>query len=380
MNGIITPALVHERDLTVYTPDIELAFMFTLIDYEKRRHDQYRNGQYTFFTKILWPIALVQAGPENYIGIDLMRYFFNLQFSITEAPPVVKSFFNFSVPNSIKLEEHSKIFQDWNEKINTTNKSELKIDGIINPEILNGLVPLIRLAESKPLNGVIFPPLLSLEDSLEVAHQYNNALKRIEENIARWHSVQKMIRTRLAKRTNLISESSSTEKKSESEAIETLLKKVQRQIWNCRSEFNYLFRWALSGHVFNLVVPYYELWISMYLAQIILPNKTKKFIVIPPSIYSHELNIRQRIPIEAFHSSFYTILKEKFETTFETQKLLIERIESKCSEQNLFLKEDANKLIKRGFNSIEAKQLIERRYVEILRVRWAKVQQSLSNP
>ena len=89
MRGIIAPALVHERDLSTYNPDMELALIFALTEYDKRRHGQYRDASYEYFVKILWPIALVQAGPENYIGIDRMKHFFDLQFKLTQYPSSV---------------------------------------------------------------------------------------------------------------------------------------------------------------------------------------------------------------------------------------------------------------------------------------------------
>ena len=75
MRGIVAPALVHERDLSIIGSDVELALMFAFLEYDKRRNDQFRNATYSFFSKILWPLILIQAGPENYIGIDALLFF-----------------------------------------------------------------------------------------------------------------------------------------------------------------------------------------------------------------------------------------------------------------------------------------------------------------
>ncbi len=377
MSEIIAPALVHERDLTVYNPDLELALMFALLEYDKRRHEQFRDAKYIFFSKVLWPIALIQAGPENYIGIDRMKYFFDLQFRITNFLTSQGSLLS----KMQQIKEHeilANLLPQWIEEINKTSKQNLLIKGIINPEILYGLVPLIKLAKEKPINFVKLDPLLSVDDLFEVAGQYNQALRNIEKIISSWHSLQSKIEQKKDYWYILSSKTDNTDKQQQMESeIELLSKKILNLIWDCRSEIDYLFHWAIPGQTLNLVVPYTEMWISMYIAKIILPNKNPKFLVLPPSILSENLKSTRKVPIDSFHSSFYSILKEKFESTLETQIQLRQKIETTCVAQNLFLKEDANKLITRGFNKIQEKQLIGKRYLDDLQFKWNSISQQM---
>jgi len=377
MSDIITPALVHERDLTAYNPDMELALMFALIEFEKRRHEQYRGAKYEFFSKILWPIALIQAGPENYIGIDRMKYFFDLEFNVT----------NYLSPQSTIISKIQQIrepqvltnlLSQWIEEISVPLKQELLINGIINPEILHGLVPLIKMAREKPYNFVKWDALLSIDDLFEIAGEYNQVLKNIEKVISNWHSLQSKIQQKqdywyvLSSKAANASEQEQIERK-----IEIFNKKILNIIWDCRSEIDYLYHWAIPGQNLNLVIPYNEIWISMYIAKIILPNNTPKFLVLPPSILSEKLKTSQRIPVDTFHSSFHSILKEKFESTLETQTQLRQKIEPKCNAENLFLKEDANKLVTRGFDKIQEKKLIDTNYIDDLRLKWNNILQEI---
>ena len=120
----------------------------------------------------------------------------------------------------------------------------------------------------------------------------------------------------------------------------------------------------------NLVVPITELWVPMYLAGLKLPNGTNKSILIPPSVFSEDIKSKRWLPAEAFHSSFYSILKEKVESVLDSNSQLAQKIKASCTTQNLLVKEEANKLIKRGFNRLREKQLIENKYLDSLNDRW----------
>lgn len=372
MSGTVTPALVHQRDLTVYNPDMELAFMFAFTEYDKRRHEQYRDASYVFFSKILWPIALMQAGPENYIAIDRMKYFFDLQFKITDFPKSDSALLTSLKQNFLSPQDRLSMVSQWIEELKDAPSSQLSIKGLINPEILHGLIPLIKLATEKPLNNVTLDPIISTDDMIEIAAQYNQALKNIEGVIPKWHSLRAQLQQK-RDQWHLADEEESFKAK-----FLELNKKISDYIWTCRSQFDYLFHWAIPGHILSLVFPYTEIWVSMYLAQIKLPDKlTKRFLVIPPSIFSKEIKAHRWVPVDAFHTSFYTILKERIETTLATQKELTLKIEAQCVARNLFLTEDAHALITRGFNRIEAKELIERKYIEDLRLKWKTISETI---
>jgi len=169
------------------------------------------------------------------------------------------------------------------------------------------------------------------------------------------------------------SNTASTEEKQELNLnYEELHKKILDNIWRCRNELDYILHWVLSGRVLNMIIPFTEIWISMYLAKIILPNKTQKFLLLPPSIFSEGLKSNRWVPVDSFHPSFYTILKEKIESTLEMQLDFRQKIETKCKAQNLFLNEDTDRLITNGYALIREKQIMEPKYIKLLQSEWQK--------
>lgn len=376
MRGMIAPALVHERDLMMVTTDMELALMFALMEYDKRRHEQYRKGEYEFFSKILWPVSLIQAGPENYIGIDRMKFFFDLQFKNTQFLPPDSKILSGLKQKTDDHQSRLELLSGWVKEIETSIKKDLIIKGIIGPEILNGLVPIIKLATDKPITAVELDPIISTDDMIDIANQYNQALRNIEETISKWHSLQRRIEKKIDEWRTSHSMSQTVNEQEQIDAqFDTLNEKIFEIIWNCRSEIEYLFHWAISGQALNLVVPYTEIWIAMYLAAIKLPNNTKKFLLLPPSVLSEEKKSIRRIPVDSFHSSFYSILKERVESALETHAAVRNQIEGLCKAQNLFLKEDANKIMTRGINRIKEQNLIENKYIEELQAQWQDISQ-----
>ncbi|HUY01480.1 MAG TPA: hypothetical protein VMV49_18095 [Candidatus Deferrimicrobium sp.] len=368
MRGIIAPVLVHERDLSIVRSDLELALMFGFLEYDKRRHGQLREGVYDFFSKILWPIAFIQAGSENYIGIDGLQ-FFDLQFTITG---FIENENTIGTIMKKEINDHQtrlNLLTDWKKEIKSPLKTDLKIKGVLGPEILHGLVPLIKLATDKPATSTILDPTSSSDDFIEITNKYNQTLKSIEQTISKWHLLQKNLQQIIEQWSN----TASTEEKQELNLnYEELHKKILDNIWRCRNELDYILHWVLSGRVLNMIIPFTEIWISMYLAKIILPNKTQKFLLLPPSIFSEGLKSNRWVPVDSFHPSFYTILKEKIESTLEMQLDFRQKIETKCKAQNLFLNEDTDRLITNGYALIREKQIMEPKYIKLLQSEWQK--------
>ncbi|MFX1296152.1 MAG: hypothetical protein ACFFD2_15045 [Promethearchaeota archaeon] len=377
---IVAPVLVHERDLTIIQSDLEIVLMFALAEYDKRRHEQYREGSYEFFSKIVWPVILIQTGSENYIGIDGLS-FFDLDFKKTKFLTSESPLFSILGRQINDHQSRLNLLSRCIEELNTSLKEDLKIKGIIGPEILHGLVPLIKLATDKIITSVKLEPNISTDNLIVITNQYNQALKNIEETISKWHSFQQVVEQKIEKWYISYARSSSLsiEQNQLKEKYDKLNKKILDKIWDCRNEFDYLLHWSISGQTLNLVVPITEVWISMYLAGIILPDKTKKTILLPPSILSEEVNSNRRIPIDSFHTSFNSILRDKIETILESQSRVAQKIKASCLIQNLFVNEDANKLMARGFNRLREKHLIEDKYLEDLEQKWQRSSQNLKN-
>ncbi len=375
MPGLIAPVLVHERDLSIITPDMELALMFALLEYDKRRHGQ---GTYQFFSKILWPLMFIQAGSENYIGIDGL-FVFDLQMKKTEflsSDSTILSLLKTDIGDpQARLDLLSQCMNDLNAPL----KGVLRIKGVMGPDIIHGLVPLIKLATDKPTTAIKLEPVISTDSLIGITMQYNQALKNIEETISKWHLLQQNIHQNFQKwQSSHANAASSTQKKQIEEKYQELDKKILDRVWDCRNEIDYLLHWSISGRTLNLIMPITEIWISMYLAGIILPNNAKKFLLLPPSILSEEIKSNRWVPVDAFHSSFYTILKDKVEGFLASQSPLTQTIETNCRAQNLFLKEEANKLIARGFIRLQEKKLIEPKYIKALQEEWQKAAQNLT--
>ncbi len=373
MQGLTAPVLVHERDLSVIPSDMELALMFAITEYNKHRHEQYKEGTYEFFSKILWPIAFIQAGSEKYIGIDELLLCFDLEFKKTKFLAPNNPLFSTLAMECGDFHSHLDLLTRCIEELNVPLKEKFKIKGILNPEIIHGLVPLIKLATDTPINAVKLEPIISTDELIAITNSYNQILKSIEETISKWHSLQQIIEQKFEKwHSSYAASCSSAEQKQIKEKYDELNKKILDKIWDCRNEIDYLLHWALSGHVLNLVVPITEIWIPMYLAGIILPNNTRKFLLSPPSIISTELKTIRWLPIDSFHSSFNSIFKERVEAILDAQTPRSQKIKSICLTQNLFLKEEANNLIVRGFDRIREKQLIENKHIEIIQQEWQK--------
>jgi hypothetical protein len=374
MRGLVTPVLVYQRDLSVVPHDLELALIFGLSEYDRRRHEQFREGKYEFFSKILWPLILIQTGAENYIGIDGL-FFFDLQFKRTKflSPdnPVFlilgqeKSYDNARV----HLDQLSQCIDELKVPIN----EEFRLQGILGPEIMHGLVPLIKMATDRTLSAVKLDSIISIDTVIAITNSYNQILRNIEETISKWHSLQRIIERKYEKWHAAYSHSVPEMEQSQIKTkYEEINKHLLDRLWDCRNEIDYLLHWAISGKTLNLVVPITELWVPMYLAGIKLTNGTNKSILIPPSVFSEDIKQKKWLPAEAFHSSFYSILKEKVESVLDSNSQLAQKIKASCITQNLLVKEEANKLIKRGFNRLREKQLIENKYLDSLRDQWQK--------
>ena len=377
MRGIIAPVLVHERDLEIVPPDLEIALMFSLSEYDKRRHELHREAKYDFFSKMLWPLNLIQAGAENYLGIDGLS-FFDLQFKTTQ-------FFDKNLVIELDQEprDHQArldLISKFLLEITAPLKKEFKILGIISPEILHGLVPLIKLATDKPITSGKLDSSLSTDNLINIVNQYNHTLKEIEEIIIKWHNFQTKLTQKSKNWGTYYSKSESSESyKLLQEKFAELDKKISEKIWNCRNEIDYLFHWALSGRTLNIITPINEIWVPIYIAGLILPNNTRKFLLFPPSIVSSTMKSSRWVPVDSFHSSFYKILKEKVENMLDAQAPLTQKFIESCKTQNLFLKEEANSLVTRGFDRLREKKLIEPKYLDAVQLEWQKAFNAFKN-
>lgn len=381
MRGTVAPVVVYERDLSIVPPDMELALMFALMEYDRRRHEQYRTGSYAFFSKLLWPLALIQAGSEKYIGIDGLSLF-DLDFKITRFLEPLNPLL--TKLNGLDIKDHASHIAFLNQlssDLNAPLKEKLRIKGILGPEILHGLVPLIKLATDKPIDSIKMETDVSTDSLIEITNQYNRALKTIEETISKWHTLQQRIEQKLAEwQASYAHPPSSTENEAYGQAYKILKKRIQDKIWDCRNEIDYLLHWALSGRTLNLVVPIMEIWIPMYLAAINLPNQSaSRYLILPPAILSEKIKVTRWVPLDSFHSSFHSIFKDQVETILNSQSSFTAKIKNVCQTQNLFLMEEANKLITRGFNRLREKNLIENKYIEALQNQWQTSSQNLKN-
>ncbi|MHA1356779.1 MAG: hypothetical protein ACTSRC_01570 [Candidatus Helarchaeota archaeon] len=372
--GIVTPVLVHQQDLSTIPQDLELALMFAFSEYERKRHEQFRNATYEFFSKILWPLILIQTGAERYIGIDGL-FFFDLQFKRTKFLSSDNPIFlilgqekSYQNPR-VHLDQLSQCINELKTPIN----EEFRLKGIIGPELLHGLVPLIKLASERPLSAVKLNPIISIDSVIAITNSFNQVLRSIEETISKWHSLQQIIERKYEKWHVFYAKSLSDIEQSQIKSKYNELKKtLLDRLWDCRNEIDYLLHWAISGKILDLVVPITELWISMYLAEVKLPNGKRKSILIPPSVFSEKIQPYERLPVNAFHSSFSSILKAKVEPLLDSNLPVAQKIKQSCMTQNLLLKEEAHKLIMNGFHRLREKPLIESTFIDQLEQQWQK--------
>ncbi|MHA1786468.1 MAG: hypothetical protein ACTSVY_00040 [Candidatus Helarchaeota archaeon] len=198
----VTPAIIWEKNSqAVNLMDLEIASFFALTEYFRLTHEKLKNSEYIIFSKTLWPITLVQNGPEDYIVVDGLNFYL-FQFSLTKSPTTIQSKISrflrdagtYGAAGSVKIEDFLKNLITTNELIQDIGKQEETIKGIIEPDVIKGLAPLIKMQYDQPISQVaVIDSVFLTDEAIAISDKFRNLLTRIDGNIKKWRELDELI-------------------------------------------------------------------------------------------------------------------------------------------------------------------------------------------
>lgn len=343
----VIPSVIDEKNLAVASIDLETASIFSFIEFDRRRNDLYKDSKYISFIKYLWPVIIIQCGPENYLMIDNLD-FFSLNFEIHKFEYVEE----LKRLNKEVLVEIGQI----NEYLNLITKFikslyilKRKINGIIEPEIIKGISPLIKL--SSPDFSQYSSQLKrnkEQEDASNLSNQYLKSLKTMNDDLELISRILNILRTI---KGELLEEKLKNDQK--------IIQKINKNIGmlnelfdDLKSNKEYLNRWTIPGSTSGIIVPIMRIWFPLYVAEIKKMNGENSWIVAPPLIIQEKSN--SNLKIDVFHPSFLTSLKNRVENNFK----FFSRFIPKDKIINLFENEQINRYISEGFERLSSNNIV----------------------
>ena len=371
------PSVIYAKNYDVVPSDIEFAAIFTFLEYERRRNDKLNKGFYVSFVKFLWPIIIIQSDPEKYLFIDRLN-FFSLQFKIyetNELPQLSKLKGSDDKDLNIinrNIEFVKKILND----IYAYNK---KINGLIEPEIVKGILGLIRLGNQEYSNfGTKLQSDIEYSNPSKITKEYSEYIKKFEELIIAFNGVKNYFDNCIIHINDLITDLNNdrVNRKYEKKTIDLdtlyitrkklqeIIDRINHLLRLITTERNNLNRWSVSGTKFGLILPVIKIWFPLYVAEIKMDKNNIQWIVVPPLIM--QPNTEREIPIDVFHPSFLTSMKDRIENNF---RYLLKYI-PKSSKINLFEESSISKLMIDGFKKLVSEFNFQPRLIEHVKNKW----------
>ena len=375
------PSIVYERSLDSLPIDMEYACIFSFIEYDRRRNDIYRNSKYLSFNKFLWPMIIIQVGLENYIFIDNIS-FFSLQYKIHEFENIelLTNVNEMIFDDYEEIQRNITIIKNFLSNISVKNK---KINGLIEPEILKGISPLIKLGSPDfSLNSIKFQYDETQLEPTEISNQYATSLKKINRNVENIENILKYLneskdtilellsRKQSKNVNNVIFDTNKLMNSLELNDINDNIKfclNAYNELYNVlKSEMNYLNRWSVAGSVIGVILPIIRIWFPLYIAEIITDSGDTRWIVAPPLIFQPKTE--REIPLDVFHPSFLTSLKDRVESNFKYLQNFI----SNDKGINFFSIKEVNRFISEGFTKLYSDSLMNNKLLNHIQKVWNK--------
>ncbi len=156
-----------------------------------------------YFSKLLWPFLAVPGAISTHIIIDgLLLFQKKGKFSNWPRQPLIGHVLR-NTDNKSEIDQLNRIidiltYKDAEaEEISSGEDSEfqnLKIEGLISPNFLFSLVPLIRGIKLKPISE--YMPLntqLNTDQALDISEHYRNLIENMKANGYRWKTIYDLI-------------------------------------------------------------------------------------------------------------------------------------------------------------------------------------------
>ncbi|NHI91806.1 MAG: hypothetical protein EAX96_04835 [Candidatus Lokiarchaeota archaeon] len=198
----VVPSIIWEHNSQpVNSMDLEIASFFALTEYLRLTHKKLKNCEYVLFAKTLWPITLVQNGPEDYIAVDGLNFYL-FQFSLTLSPTTIHSKISrllrdsgvYGSAGAASLEIFLKNLTETNNLILNIGKEDETIKGIIEPDVIRGLTPLIKFQDEQPTSKLAIIDSSFLTDQiLDISGKFRNFINQIDGNINKWRELDELI-------------------------------------------------------------------------------------------------------------------------------------------------------------------------------------------
>ncbi|MHA1271246.1 MAG: hypothetical protein ACTSPY_15750 [Candidatus Helarchaeota archaeon] len=375
----IIPSVIFEKNMEKVPIDIEYATVFSFIEYDRRRNDILKNSKYLSFKKLLWPMIVIQKDTENYIFIDNLNYF-SLQFKIYKFEKLkdLEELKEVKINDFNSIQENITIIKNVLDDSYSYNK---KINGLIEPEIIKGISPLIKLSfpestsyslkirsdkNQHKLTEIVKEYLESINYMNKIIEILENTKKLLNDNINMIEKVISRYQTINKDQTSLHFNHSINlnEIKSVENKLIKLIDDLNKKISIIHSEREYLKRWSISGSKIDLILPILRIWLPLYVAKIQTSSGNINWIVAPPLII--QTKSEREIPIDVFNPSFLTSLKDRIENNFSYILKFIPETE----EFDLFKDDNVNKLISEGFEKLLLVPFIDKKFIDYVKRVW----------
>jgi len=198
----LAPSIMWEKNSQpVDKFDLEVASFFALTEFFRTTHEKLKNTEYTYFSKALWPITLVQNGPEDYIVIDGLNFYL-FQFSLTISPNTIQSKISrtlrdsgyYGHPGAVSLEEFLKNLITSDDLLKDIEKEEKTIKGMIEPDVIKGLSTILKIEDQQPVNTLaVIDSAYSTDEVLVISERFREFYNQIQGNINKWKELDELI-------------------------------------------------------------------------------------------------------------------------------------------------------------------------------------------
>ncbi len=204
-NQYLLPLFIRKDSLPLSiqgNDELTLAFYLLSKDLEKK-------SKVISFSRLLWPILSIQGVISTHIMLDGLNLFKNLgRFSNPPRQPLIGHILR-NIDNRTQIEQLDILsdiltYKDKEaEEIGEGEESEfhtLKIEGLINPELLQTLITIIPLIEYKPIaDYTVLDVSISTENALTLSEVYRQIINTMKGNAHRWKTQIELIEKEVSK-------------------------------------------------------------------------------------------------------------------------------------------------------------------------------------